>query len=41
MIFDYYEMINFNDDIISKLNEENARLREENARLRESGRGNF
>ena len=41
MVFDYYERINFDDDLISKLREENSKLREENARLRESGRGNF
>lgn len=41
MVFDYYERINFDDDLISKLREENSKLREENARLRESGRGDF
>ena len=35
------DLLKFKDDLINKLNEENAKLREENARLRESGRGNF
>lgn len=35
------DLLKFEDELISKLNEENAKLREENSKLRESGRGDF